>query len=261
MKQLRLFISILCLTTATLVVLVSHGLIEIVEVWQNMISGTVFNAVLFFTEWLFLLFIILFVWLMNFNTHEVILFDNRFATYLNLLAHGKNKPDQNLIIPGSIPVFGKVQPLDEQEILAFRHMIEIEKGPSILRNDDWKQDFDQAVIETDNNSCMLLKTPDKDGEILLVMDFEEASRSGITENKNPLNQDISKLLSEQEHLVFNMSDSRNQDEDEIFIQPSLKVVYRSKANDKPSIAESLKNAWESKRDAAFYKKLIEACDQ
>lgn|GEM_PF-990299 len=261
MKQLRLFICILCLSTATLVVLVSHGIIEIAEVWQNMISGNVFSTSLYLFEWLFILFIIVLVWLINFNSQEVWLLDNWYASCLNLLIKRKNSPHLNLVSSGSIPVFGKVQPLDEQEILAFRQMIEVEKGPSILLNDDWKQELEQAVIERDKNADMDLKIPAKETETWLVMDLEEASGTAIPKNKNPLNQDISKLLNEQEHLVFNMLDIRNQDEEENFIPPSLKVVYRSKENTRPSIAESLKSAWQSKEDIAFYKRLIEACDQ
>ena len=261
MKQLRLFICILCLSTATLVVLVSHGIIEIAEVWQNMISGNVFSTSLYLFEWLFILFIIVLVWLINFNSQEVRLLDNWYASCLNLLIKRKNNPHLNLVSSGSIPVFGKVQPLDEQEILAFRQMIEVENGPSILLNDDWKQELEQAVIERDKNADMDLKIPAKETETWLVMDLEEASGTAIPKNKNPLNQDISMLLTEQEHLVFNMLDIRNQDEEENFIPPSLKVVYRSKENTRPSIAESLKNAWESKENIAFYRKLIEACDQ
>ena len=260
MKQLRLFISILCLTTATLVVLVSHGTIEIAEVWQNMLSGKVFNASLFISEWLFVLFVILFIWLMNFNSQEVMLVDNRYATYLNRFVKRKNSSHLNQVSPGTIPVFGKIQPLDEQEILAFRQMIEIEKGPSILLNDNWKLELDQAISVTGESTDVPLNITSNDTKKWLVMDLEDVAGKEITENKNPLNQDISKLLNEQEHLVFNMLAIRNQDEEEDFIPPSLKVVYRSKQSAILPIAESLKRAWDSKEDKAFYSKLIEACD-
>lgn len=261
MKQLRLLTSILCLTTATLVVLVSHGMIEIIEVWHNMLLGKVFNASLFIGEWVFILFIILFIWLMNFNSQEVILINNRLSTNFKLLMKRKDSPHLNLVSPGKVPVFGKIQPLDEHEILAFRQMIEIEKGPSILLNDIWKLELDKAISETVKSTDLPQNIPSNETKKWLVMDLEEVAGTEISESKNPLNQDISKLLIEQEHFVFNVLDIQNQNKEENFIPPSLKVVYRSKESSMPPIAESLKRAWESKLDIAFYKKLIEACDK
>lgn len=250
------------MTTLVGLVLLSKDRFEVFNVWLAVIAGRKFNILLFTDEWLIIFSTVIFVWLFKFTAQEKTIVDSWLNESLKKIRSpasfkqtGLNtdlSENQAEAAANIIKVFGGVKPLDEHEILAFRHMIDLEKGPNIFSDNEWKKELTQVSDPRVSNPV--------DSQQWLVMGLDEVSGIKPLPTGNALDQNIEKLLTEQENLVFNMHD-QGDDCEKAAPMPSLKVVYRSKDKSDKSMAPGLIKAWESKSDKIFYEKLIDACDR